>query len=211
MRDGGSPWNSLEVTKLLSGLLTPIILFTLGFVANGWVRRAELAREEGRRTQLQAEVRAEAVRSFSRALYGRRTRAELVVSSLRRGAELEEVRRRKRDYDAVYVEWNTNHKANLLTIREIVADSLYTEWESQVEFGLVPRIFAPMDACVTRAYDARLAGRDPNPILDSCDISHLLQRALDCSHAIAEGLFQLTGVVGAPSADREQVVDYCSA
>jgi len=192
MGDNKKLWNSLEVTKLVAGFLTPLLLFALGLLANGWVREIERSRAASAAAEAESRARADAVRTFSRAVYGRRTRAELLASALRRGADLEELRERKRSYDSEYVAWNTDHKANLLTIRDIVGDSLYTSFERIVEFSLVSEIFAPLDACLTSAYDARIRGSDPQPILDSCDARALLQQSLDCGHALIEGLFDVT-------------------
>ena len=73
--------------------------------------RADLLVHQSRRASAQ---------SIADLIYERRTRAGMVVSSLRRGADLDELRFRKRAYDEVFVEWNKRIQNNVLQIREMI-------------------------------------------------------------------------------------------
>lgn len=141
-----------------------------------------------------SEARQSAVRDFSTFIYERRARAELLASALLRGAPQAEVTERKQLYDQTYVRWNTNHQANLLLIRQVLGEQGYSEFENLVEFRLVIKVFKPLDDCLTSAYDRRLRGGDPNPILRGCRATVLIQQALDCGYALTDELFRISGL-----------------
>ena len=176
------PLTVVIVAFVLSGLL--------GTLFSAWLSNRQAETE---RLRLEAEARKAAVQAFSRHVYERRARAEMLASSFRRGAPIEEVRERKQLYDEAYVQWNANHQANLFLVREVLQEEQYSFFESSVEFVLVGKIFAPLDGCLTRAYDARLNQEDPNAILDQCEGRRLLQEALDCGYAITDELYRLSG------------------
>lgn len=187
---GLSPWNSLEVTKVVLSALTPLLIFTLGVALNQSIRSQEESAREAESLRARSEARQAAVQSLSRFIYERRVRAELLASSLRRNVSLDEIMQRKRQYDEAYVLWNTNHQANLLLIRQMVGDTYYTEFESLLEFHLVGRILKPLDQCLTAAYDARLTNAKSSGLLEQCSASVLIQRALDCGYAFTDELFR---------------------
>ena len=194
-----SPWNSLEIVKLVAGLLTPLFLLWVGFLVNDSLRTAEESRKQQEAQRQLAETRRVAIQALSRFIYERRVRAELLYSALRRNAEnpvaksMDELVRRKQSYDEAYVSWNANHQANLFLVRQILDAKEYSEFESIVEFRLVKQVLAPLDACLTRAYDRAIRGGDPRPELEKCRSQDLLQRALDCGYAITDELFKLAG------------------
>ena len=96
-----NPWNSLEIVKLIVGLLTPLLLFWIGYMVNDSLRTAEESRKQLETQRQLAETRRAAIQALSRFIYERRVRAELLASALRRHAEkpvaasLEELVRRK--------------------------------------------------------------------------------------------------------------------
>jgi len=139
------------------------------------------------------QTRKEAVHALSTHIYERRATAELVASSLRRGADLDELRERKRRYDEAYLNWNKNLLANLLRIRDVLATDVYSFFEQQTEFRLTA-ILKEIDACLTAAYDARLAGKEPGPLLDGCQMRSRLQESLDCGYAISNELYRIARV-----------------
>lgn len=204
-----SPWNSLEVAKLIVGLLIPLVIFVLGYQVNRSFRAADEARSEAavKAQQLQkeledakrgAETRQLAVGNFSRFIYERRVRSELLLSSLRRHSanpvaeSKQELLERKRLYDDAYVAWNANHQANLLLVRQVLGSAMYSNFEALVEFRLAAKTFAPLDGCLTQAYDLAVRGKDPRSLLDECNAKELVQRALDCGYAITDELYKLS-------------------
>ena len=88
-----------------------------------------------------------AVSEFSRLLFGRLTRAEMVRSSLSRKATAEAVER-KAAYDKAYVEWNEGGMNAQLLMRRLSAANGYTSIERIFETRLVG-LLAESDACVT--------------------------------------------------------------
>ncbi len=203
-----SPWNSLEITKVVLSLATPVLIAIIGYQINKSFRQADEARKELEAAKLQSQTRQAAVVNLSRFIYERRARAELLASGLRRHAEnpsaesKREILERKRQYDDAYFTWNASHQANLLLVRQILGSDEYSEFESMVEFRLVKQTFTPLDRCLTGAYDAAIRGRDARPILSGCKASELLQHALDCGYALTDELFRLSS----PSGQRQQAL-----
>ncbi len=180
-------WNSLEVTKIVASLLTPLLIFWLGFTANQYLDQSNAT-----------EVRKSSAQEFSRFIYERRVRAELLASALRRHStdpneiSFKEVHTRKRDYDQAYASWNKNNLANLLAVRTILEIDEYSRLENLIEFRLVGGAFRPLDHCLTAAYDAAIRENNARKILEDCDVSGLLQVALDCGYAISDELYRLS-------------------
>ena len=187
------PWNSLEITKVVVGTLTPVLIFILGYAVNESIRSRERAMNEIESRRQRSEAREAAVQNLSRFIYERRARAEMLLSAFRRNASLNEIIERKKLYDEAYVRWNTNHQANLLLVRQVLRDRQYSEFESLVEFLLVKQIFAPLDTCLTTAFDQRAHGSAVIKTLEDCSATALVQRALDCGYALTDELFKLSG------------------
>ena len=108
------------------------------------------------------QSRRKSVETLAHLIYDRRTRAGMVVSSLRRNALPEEIQYRKRAYDEAYVDWNKNILLNLFAIREVAGDLKFTTLVKAFEDELVASM-ADVDRCLTKAFDAKLAGAGPGP------------------------------------------------
>jgi hypothetical protein len=193
-----SPWNSLEVTKLFLSLITPLAVVVIGLVINASFRTADDRRAREQQEAQLTVTRQSAVFGLSRFIYERRVRSELLNSALLRHGlsptddSKKEVIERKRDYDNAYVNWNINNQANLLLIRQILAAKSYSDFENVVESRLVGQTLAPLDACLTRAYDLAIRQNDPRPVLVGCQSKILIQRVLDCGYAITDELYRLS-------------------
>ncbi len=189
-------WTWLEVTKVVLGLLTPIAVLYLTFSAQGVVRDRE-----------STQLRQERVQSLAEDVYSRRVRAELLASALRRhfaepaDESLAEVVERKRAYDEAYAAWNRASQSNLLSIRQLLAADAYSNLESVVESRLVRQGFAPLDTCLTHAYDQAIRGRNAAALLERCDVRRLLQFTLDCGYAITDELYRATELDAAKRAE----------
>jgi hypothetical protein len=153
------------------------------------------------RTYSAHEARRQSVEGIANLMYGRRTRAGMVASALRRNADVEEVRFRKRAYDEAYVEWNTRIWHSIFGIREAAGQVDLTKLEEEFQDKLVAAM-ADVDRCLTAAYDKRLANQDPKPVLDDCRISGLQQFVLDCGSTFTDELFKLTSLTFSPFASR---------
>jgi hypothetical protein len=140
-----------------------------------------------------AQSRQHAIQSLSQLFYERRTKAGLVVSSIRRGADLEEVRQRKRSYDETYVDWNKNIRLTLFAIREAMGERSFSALEQDFENKLVAAL-SEIDSCLTRAYDLRVAGQNAAAHLDTCQMATLYQQTLDCGSTFTNELYKLTRV-----------------
>jgi hypothetical protein len=137
------------------------------------------------------QSRAASVEGISKLFYGRRTRGGMVVSSLRRNAPLDELRERKRAYDEIYVEWNTSIRKNLFVIREVMGRREFAKLEQRFEDDIVAPL-SHIDACLTKAYDVRLAGGEPMPVLSDCRMNEYYQFVLDCGATYTNELYKLS-------------------
>ena len=81
-----NPWNSLEVAKLVVGLLIPLALAIIGYLGNSAFRAADKSQKELEEVRQLYQTRQTAVGNFSRFIYERRVRSELLHSALRRHA-----------------------------------------------------------------------------------------------------------------------------
>jgi hypothetical protein len=162
---------------LLSAVLNGLITASVG----AWLGQ----------TYAKYQARRQSIESLVHVVYERRTRAGMVSSALRRGADLEEIRFRKRAYDESYVDWNKNIMQNVFAIREVTGEHMISTLEKDFEDGLVASM-SDVDRCLTKAYDARIAGQDPKPILDQCHMASLHQFVLDCGATFTNELYKLT-------------------
>jgi len=137
------------------------------------------------------QSRRDAIAAIARLVYERRTRAGMVASAIRRGAETDEVRHRKQAYDEAYVDWNKNVMLNLFAIREAAGDLNVSALEPVFEDYLVAAL-ADVDRCITKAYDARIGNADAKAILEQCRMPELHQYVLDCGATFTNELYKLT-------------------
>ncbi len=168
---------------LLSAVLNGVITASVG----AWLGQ----------TYARYQSRRQSIESIVHLVYERRARAGMVASALRRGADLDEVRFRKRAYDESYVEWNKNIMQNVFAIREVTGEHMISSLEKQFEDGLVAAM-ADVDRCLTKAYDVRIASGDPKPELDKCRMSELHQFVLDCGATFTNELYKLTKLTFTP-------------
>ncbi len=143
------------------------------------------------------QSRRKSVESLAHLIYERRTRAGMVVSSMRRNAPLDEIQFRKRAYDEAYVDWNKNILLNLFAIREVGGDMKFAGLEKSFEDELVASM-ADVDRCLTKAYDRKLAGEDVVPMLEACRMAQLHQFILDCGATFTDELYKLTRLSFSP-------------
>lgn len=168
---------------LLSAILNGIITASVG----AWLGQ----------TYARYQSRRQSIESLVHLVYERRTRAGMVASALKRGADLDEIRFRKRAYDEAYVEWNKNIMQNIFAIREVTGEHMISSLEGHFQDGLVAAM-ADVDRCLTKAYDARLTNTDPIVELDKCHMPELHQFVLDCGATFTNELYKLTKLTFTP-------------
>ncbi len=167
-----------------------IILFALLSAALNGIITASVGAWLGQ-TYARYQARRQSIDSIVKLVYERRTRAGMVASALRRGADIDEIRFRKRAYDESYVAWNTSIMQNIFAIREVTGEHMISSLEGHFQDGLVAAL-ADVDRCLTKAYDARLTNAEPKPILDQCRMSALHQFVLDCGATFTNELYKLS-------------------
>jgi hypothetical protein len=194
----GEPMSKYGMGLLRSARLTRRQLITFALVSailNGVVTACVgtwLAQ-----TYATQQSRRKSVETLAHLIYDRRTRAGMVVSSMRRDAPLEEIQYRKRAYDEAYVDWNKNILLNLFAIREVAGDLKFTTLVKAFEDELVASM-ADVDRCLTQAYDRKLKGEDVAPLLEACRMAKMHQFVLDCGATFTDELYKLTRVTFYP-------------
>ncbi len=167
-----------------------IIMFALLSAALNGIITASVGAWLGQ-TYARYQARRQSIDSIVQLVYERRTRAGMVASALRRGADVEEIRFRKRAYDEAYVAWNTSIMRNIFAIREVTGEHMISSLEGYFQDHLVASL-ADIDRCLTKAYDARLSNGDAKAILDDCRMSKEHQFVLDCGATFTNELYKLS-------------------
>jgi len=223
----------------------PLVVTLVGFLCTGilggyltwWLNYRDHLHDIETSTRNSAIVAA--VSDISELVNERRTRGELVVSSIKRGAPETEVVARKTAYDEAYIRWNSKVPGDLLRIRaglhmsrsryEKYIDSLTNanillhglDVDATVlmhgpRLGANPGLFSIMDVCITRAFDAyRVCSFTPSDkisaILSSCKYSEVYARSIECFAIIAEALYLAVTEIGTPSVpvSDRPVIDAC--
>jgi hypothetical protein len=179
---------------LLTAVMNGIVTATVG----AWLAHTYTTHHE----------RTQSIENLANLIYERRIRAGMVMRSLLRGAELDEVRYRKRAYDEAFVEWNKKVQLNVFMIRTAMGERALSPFELVLQDMLVPAM-SEVDRCLTTAYDQRLKGEDPKPTIATCKFEDLHQFVLDCGATITNELDKITRVslipfVGASLDDRDK-------
>ena len=156
------------------------------------------------------QTQRQSVNAISSIFYERRIRGGMVISSIRRNAELEELRQRKRAYDDSFVDWNKTIRQNLFAIREVLGHLDISTFEEDFQV-LIVKPLSLMDACLTKAYDLKMAGQDAKPELDACRWGELYQLSLDCGAAYTNELYKMTRVSFNPFAARLNAAELSNA
>jgi len=134
-----------------------------------------------------------AIKDFSDVLYERHTWSAMLASSIDRRAPMEELKERKKQYDAAFVRWNSSYQSNLLTIRRVMRVSRFSSFEAYIDGGL-SHMFRALDDCLTSSYDVRIVTNSAELSKDKmiqCGALKRLKPARDCSYEITGGLFEL--------------------
>jgi len=167
----------LIVFALCSAMLNGVVTACVG----AWLAQTYATQQNRRKS----------VENIAHMIYERRTRAGMVVSSMRRNAPIDEVQFRKRAYDEAFVDWNKNILLNLFVIREVGGELKFASLERMFEDDLVGAM-ADVDRCLTNSYDRKLKGEDIIPLLEACRMTMLHQFVLDCGATFTDELYKLT-------------------
>ncbi|MEL6266808.1 MAG: hypothetical protein AAFR52_14380 [Pseudomonadota bacterium] len=187
---------------LLSFVLSGVIASLIGY---GLALRAEADRA----AEADRRLRIAAARGFAELIGERRTRAALVASALRRRADTDELRHRKRAYDEAYLRWNVRIQSAMLQVRELVDAPDYSRIETVIEERLVVRLLSPADACLTDGYDAAIAGRGGAAAWDGCEGDRLRRQTRICGVAITDAIHALSRATLSEDQAIRRIVDAC--
>ena len=177
LREAGLVRHNLIAFALMTAAFNGIVTASIG----SWMAQ----------TYATHQSRRQYVQNVADLIYERHTRARMILSSIRRGADLDEVRYRKRAYDEVFVEWNKKIQNNVLPIRQAMGVADTTVLETLMQTMLVPAM-SELDTCLTKVYDLRLGSQDYAALLDQCQREELSRFILDCGSGITDELFRFT-------------------
>ena len=203
LQEAGLVRHNLIVFALLTAAFNGIVTASIG----GWLAQ----------TYADHNSRRQYVQNIADLIYERHTRARMVLSSIRRGADFEEVRYRKRTYDEVFVEWNKKIQNNVLPIRQAMGAADASELEFLMQTLLVPAL-GELDVCTTKVYDLRLSGQEHAVLLAQCQRQELSQFILECGSGITDELYRFTQLrflpfggpgAGAVAGARTRIRDAC--
>lgn len=192
----------------------PVLVVAISFLLSGVIGAAisyqfNEAAKHRENDQREFLARQESVRTFSKLLYHRRVRAELLASSIIRGASETEIISRKNGYDQAYIEWNTNIQNSLFIAREIYKEDEYSLLENLVETRLVFGILSPLDSCLTRSFDEQMRNGGGSKVWINFNGKVLLNDVLNCGYALSEAMYRLSnGTVQKPDAEA-QILGAC--
>jgi hypothetical protein len=177
MRDGAMTRQMLVIFTIISAMINGLVTASVG----AWLAQKYSA----------TQTRRQSINAISTLFYERRIKGGMVVSAIRRNADIEELRYRKRSYDETFVDWNKNIRQNLFAIREVLGEKGSTTLEQDFEDLLVNPL-SQIDACLTKAYDAKVTGQDARPLLEACKMAELYQGVLDCGASFTNELYRMT-------------------
>ena len=188
LREAGLSGHNLIMFALVTAAFNGIVTASIG----AWLAQS-YASHQSRRHYVQ---------TISDLIYERHTRARMVLSAIRRGADLDEVRHRKQAYDEVFVEWNKKVQNNVLPIREAMGAGDTSDLETVMSQLLVPAMFE-LDVCLTKSYDLRLSNQDFAAVLENCQRRELSEFILNCGSGLTDELFRLTRLTLLPTGSRD--------
>lgn len=200
-----SPWNSLEILKLVVGLAIAGGVAGSGFLVTRHFRQQDAIKE-----------RRVAAQEFSKAIFARITRSVMLYKSLQRQSaslhpSYEEVERRKRDYDDAFFHFHTNVGGYIVTLRTISVSATPggdyktpSLLENYLQHSLVESMFDPIHECLASSYIDFLQEKgSAMPKLEACEMNAQLNRAIQCSRAMTEQVHLLVdSLVAWPDADQ---------
>jgi hypothetical protein len=149
-----------------------------------------------------AQRAADSVKAITDLIFERSFRGMMIVSSIRRSADVEEIRERKKAYDVIYVHYNSTIQSNLFRVREMFHTTEYTDFESVFE-GPLRQLLVAQDDCITSAYDGAVASdeskrKSATEILSHCpksggdkDIVDIWRGIQECEYAYTDSLFRI--------------------
>jgi hypothetical protein len=197
------PWfkKTARILKhpLAAALLTFIFTGIGAALINDYLNRVSKTRD----LELAATQRAaESVKTVTDLLFERGFRAQMIVSAIKRNADLEEIKDRKKAYDAIYVRYNSTIQSNLFRVREMFRTTEYTNFERFLEEPIRDLLVA-QDDCVTSAYDNAVSSDQSKRALATENLSHCPKRGRgvemdkiwtaiqECEYTYTDALFRI--------------------
>lgn len=181
--------NMMEMSRhpLASILFGFILTCIAGQYLGDYISRRKAADDRSTdQLKLINERNMAAASDISRALFERRERAVLLLSSIKRGAPSSELDRRKIEYDEAYFKWNTAIKSNLFTIRQSVDSEIVSSIDNKLECRIVPMV-SRIDSQIETYYAQASLRRVP--VDDGCNVARDLMWVTECGNVFIDLLF----------------------
>jgi hypothetical protein len=174
----------------------PMVNMIVGFILTGVLGTAvtqhflDQHEQEKMRAQEVLEKK-QAIQQFSKLNETRKVRAEMMLASLRKHSNDEELKSARQEYDKAYVAWSIERPGMLLLFRELLSSENYQLIESRFKDSLMGKIFNPMRLCLTTAIDLGDNRVAVNKTLEACRIDELLDLSSTCGLALASAVSDL--------------------
>jgi len=191
--------------KTLSNVVKhPVFITFFGFILTGilgvmFSNNYERIQTENELKKESIEKRKELVKQFSELLYNRYTQSQILYITLMRNGPTDELKQQKKNYDAVYAEWQSKNQIYLLSIRELLSAPLFEKFHFKLK-GVVESLYYA-DSCIVKAYDLYINGENlSDTVLAKCDVSDMLEQIYSCLYSTTNDLYKLTAIE-LPNAD----------
>jgi hypothetical protein len=174
----------------------PMVNMIVGFILTGVLGTAvtqhflDQHEQEKMRAQEVLEKK-QAIQQFSKLNETRKVRAEMMLASLRKHSNDEELKSARQEYDKAYIAWSIERPGMLLLFRELLSSENYQLIESRFKDSLMGKIFNPMRLCLTTAIDLGDNRVAVNKTLEACRIDELLDLSSTCGLALASAVSDL--------------------
>lgn len=174
----------------------PMVNMIVGFILTGVLGTAvtqhflDQHEQEKMRAQEVLEKK-QAIQQFSKLNETRKVRAEMMLASLRKHSNDEELKSARQEYDKAYIAWSIERPGMLLLFRELLSSENYQLIESRFKDSLMGEIFNPMRLCLTTAIDLGDNRVAVNKTLEACRIDELLDLSSTCGLALASAVSDL--------------------
>ena len=186
-------------TDKRSWLRHPLASVIVGFLLTGVLGTAVtqnfLDRREREKLRSQATAeRKEVLKKFSELVLARQTQALLLIEGVENNAPKKDLEKRKSDYDEAYKDWSIKLSGVMLLARDLLGPAKYAELEKNVEVRLRQNSFIPTRRCLRKLFTQMGDNQAALETIQRCDAKKMIEKSSACSHAIINGLYELTAL-----------------
>lgn len=186
-----------EKKSLGDMLKHPLANVVIGFLLTGVLGTALTQyfigqREKQARQSELAATRKESIANLSALNAEYIARAEMLLAAVERG-DLASAEDLKAMFDDASVRWKTESNPTLMAARDVLPSEVYMQFRDRVSEEFHDRFLSPIGTCLNDAKEKVAQGDDVATLLASCRVREYLEQASDCSEALLDMLYDLSG------------------